>query len=423
MWARMQEMGIKREAPIPLEVGKTVEGFRIKGDLKPIRGFRRYTAVREWQTYELRQFYDVYTDAFLRWQNQARLAALPAHAQLLHAEFEWSGGYALPEPRLPSLASWLPADRAMRLSLAVSLAALLAGVHAAGYVHHDLHPGAVLMRRARPILRNFSRCTLRGRQDLWCGFAGNRAPLYAAPEQIHGKRGTAASDVYAFGLLLKHIFEERLPPYWLKQAVCELRFGWESLCTLFPPKAMPADLGRLATAALAYAPEDRPTMDEICSELGVPVEPIPRLPPPRGNSRGKVLALVSPDRHAPAIFERACELGRQGASILIVSLVPINLVFGELELFKVRLFKALAAGLARLRAERIDWGILFRENVDPNAAVRQLCTRLEPDLTLCGPPSRKGVGARVHPGVGNVITQTGCTLERPEKTKESDVGN
>lgn len=413
MWARMQEMGIRREAPLPLEPGMTVDGYRIKETLKPVTGFRRYTAMKDWQGYELRQFYDVNTDAFLRWQNQARLVPIPHSPSTLHAHGEWSGGFALPDHRLPSLGSWLPEDHGVRVTVGASLAALLCGLHRAGYVHHDLHPGAVLLRRDEPVLRHFSRCALRGHQDLWHAFAGNRDPFYAAPEQVAGQRGTAASDVYAFGLILMHLFEERLPPRWLKLCLCTLHWGWDSARTAFTPRRMPQEMAEIVSAALAQNPADRPSMEDVCKRFGIRPLPIPTIPPPERRGTDKILALISADAHDRAIFHRASELGSAGASVLVVSLVPVNLVYGELELFKVRLFRKLARGLRELRANGVDWGILFRENVDPNAAVRQICQRLEPDLVLCGPPSRRGVGARVNPGVGNVIAQTGCEVERP----------
>ncbi|WP_054652134.1 hypothetical protein [Salidesulfovibrio brasiliensis] len=81
MWARMQEMGIRREAPLPMEPGMTVEGYRVKETLKPVTGFRRYTAMKDWQGYELRQFYDVNTDASCAGKIRPGWSRFPIHRQ------------------------------------------------------------------------------------------------------------------------------------------------------------------------------------------------------------------------------------------------------------------------------------------------------------------------------------------------------
>lgn len=85
------------------------------------------------------------------------------------------------------------------------VAAGLAAVHAAGIVHRDIKPENVLMKeqngRAEPKLTDFGISSLvdteRARSTMLVG-----TPQYIAPEVSEGEDVTAASDLYALGIML-----------------------------------------------------------------------------------------------------------------------------------------------------------------------------------------------------------------------------
>jgi hypothetical protein len=103
-----------------------------------------------------------------------------------------------------------PIDARELLATATSLLAALAYVHGAGVIHGDLKPGNVLLRSpGEVVLADFGGARLlaaaRG------GLGGSRpedalgpqgTPLYLAPEQFHGAPASAATDLFAAGVIL-----------------------------------------------------------------------------------------------------------------------------------------------------------------------------------------------------------------------------
>lgn len=413
MWARMQEMAIRMQTPRRLHEGDVVNGWRVRRALPPITGNRRYLAVKDWRLGELRQFYDVNTDAFLRWQHQARLATLPHVEGLVHAEEEWSGGIVIPDPRLASLQQSAPDDTEGRVRLAAGTASLLAGMHEAGMVHHDLHPGAVLHGREAVLLRHLGRSSISGIHDFWTRFAGCRMLDFAAPEQLQGQRGGSFSDVYAFGMILHHLFGA--PPYArrLLRAGLMGREVFRRLQRLLGFGTMPPSIREIADACLESAPENRPDMREIAEELDSAPQTLPRLTSRRNADALRVMAFVTEDAHTSSVLARARELGSQGHAVLIVSLVPLDLATGEMEGFKIALFKRLCHGLRALREASADWGLLLIDNADPAQAARRLYRGLYPDAVICGPPSRHGLATTFRPGVRRTLERLGAPFDTP----------
>ncbi|MCM8746264.1 serine/threonine protein kinase [Thermomicrobium sp. CFH 73360] len=155
-----------------------------------------------------------------RFAREARAAAAVSHpnvvqlydagrdGELRYLVLEWVDGGDLAHlirERAP-----LPVDEAVRLALDVLNG--LAAIHRAGIVHRDVKPANVLLdRHGRAKLTDFGIArradepTLTGPVDL----LGTAA--YVAPERIRGQPATAASDLYAVGVLLYELLTGRLP--------------------------------------------------------------------------------------------------------------------------------------------------------------------------------------------------------------------
>lgn len=98
------------------------------------------------------------------------------------------------------------------LPLIRQMASGLSAAHAAGIVHRDFKPGNVVLvasveqKTLRPVITDFGLA----RQSLFSDESFSLStsqhivgtPAYMAPEQLEGRPATAASDIYAFGLVV-----------------------------------------------------------------------------------------------------------------------------------------------------------------------------------------------------------------------------
>ena len=119
---------------------------------------------------------------------------------------EWLEGETL--QALVDRARPLPLATAMPLIL--QIAAALDALHAAGIVHRDLKPGNIMLvlqpnGATRAVVTDFGLAKATGGGREWYDSqldAQAGAPYFMAPEQLHSERPTAATDIYAFGLVI-----------------------------------------------------------------------------------------------------------------------------------------------------------------------------------------------------------------------------
>jgi sugar lactone lactonase YvrE len=175
----------------------------------------------------------------------------------------WLASVFVPGPSLQDVGV-LPEQPALRL--AAGLASALIEIHRAGLVHRDLKPSNVLLTAdgvrvidfgiARAVDGESTRVTRSG----W--LIGS--PEYMSPEQAEGAELTAASDVFSLGSVLVMAATGRSPfagpstprtLYNLVHADPDLT-------------ALPDSVRRIAELCLAKDPADRPTPEELLTEIG-----------------------------------------------------------------------------------------------------------------------------------------------------------
>jgi serine/threonine-protein kinase len=146
----------------------------------------------------------------------------------------------------------------------------LAVAHERGLIHRDLKPDNVIVGPdMRPRILDFGLALSleEARPESFRGFEGT--PLYASPEQVLGKPLTAASDVFSFGSLMFKVLTGRAP-----FAGDTVGHVLEAIAKTAPPflrevaVGVPEDLQAICLACLAWNPADRPSADEVATELG-----------------------------------------------------------------------------------------------------------------------------------------------------------
>lgn len=114
--------------------------------------------------------------------------------------------------RLKRSGLFSPADA---LLIARGIVNGLIAAHAAWIVHGDLKPSNVMLTPEGAVITDFglARRILRDESEtvsVWDGVSGG-TPAYMSPEQVDGKPATAATDIYALGLILFEMVTGRQP--------------------------------------------------------------------------------------------------------------------------------------------------------------------------------------------------------------------
>ena len=98
------------------------------------------------------------------------------------------------------------------LQLAHGVTGALQAIHQAGILHRDLKPANVILKPdGDPVVVDFGIALLFGKRGKAGSSVFSGTLHYAAPEQLAGRRMTAATDLYAFGVMLYEAASGQLP--------------------------------------------------------------------------------------------------------------------------------------------------------------------------------------------------------------------
>lgn len=160
--------------------------------------------------------------------------------------------------------------------IAVATLTALGAVHAVGMVHRDFKPGNVLLGPDGPVVIDFGLATVPGMTTGLSGHAAVGTPAYMAPEQLVGKRVTAAADMWSWAVSMTFAGTGELP------------FAGDSLTAMAlailhgEPAVgrLPEPLGPIVRRCLDKDPANRPSARDALSQLvAAGAQPIGPLPP------------------------------------------------------------------------------------------------------------------------------------------------
>lgn len=159
-------------------------------------------------------------DLIARFRREARAVAQLSHPNIvvIHEVGERNGAHflameCLTGQTLRERVAECPLTPAQAVPILAQIAGALDAVHAAGIVHRDVKPSNVLLLPdGTAKLLDFG--IARQSDDTTITSTGMivGSPSYMAPEQVRGEAGTAASDVWALGVLLYEMLAGR-PPF------------------------------------------------------------------------------------------------------------------------------------------------------------------------------------------------------------------
>lgn len=201
-----------------------------------------------------------------RFRREAQHAAGLSHRGIAQV-FDYSEGDGGAPPYLvmeyvdgESLSAAIARDAPMPpqrvLDIVIAVASALAAAHAAGVVHRDIKPGNLLLGRDGSIkITDFGIARAMDASPLTRTGTLMGTPLYLAPEQASGRPATAASDLYALGVIAYELLTGR-PPYEGPPAAVVLAHRDTPLPPL--PPSVPSRLGDLVRTLTAKDPATRP---------------------------------------------------------------------------------------------------------------------------------------------------------------------
>ena len=169
---------------------------------------------------------------------------------------------------------------ATRLSIATGIAEALKAMHAAGVVHRNVQPKAILLTENRvPKLTDFERAHLDGETTVYSDSRGRTDTAYMAPELYSPTAfdSSPAADCYALGVILYQLLTGQLP--FADPHAAEAAGG---LPSRLPSQWVPGLDPRLDEMVVALlhsgSGRNRPTADEVVRRLRDIQQPPARQP-------------------------------------------------------------------------------------------------------------------------------------------------
>jgi serine/threonine-protein kinase len=186
----------------------------------------------------------------------------------------------------PSLADVLavdPLEPTRALDIISQAADGLSAAHRAGLVHRDVKPGNILIsREGRVKVTDFGIAHAAGQVPVTAPGLVMGTTQYMAPERIAGNQGTAASDVYALGIVL-HECLTGVPPHDGTPAEVMAAHLYLPLPPL--PSGAPPELDDLVARLTAKDPAQRISdareLSDVAAMLRDSLSGVPHVPPTR----------------------------------------------------------------------------------------------------------------------------------------------
>ncbi len=196
------------------------------------------------------------------------------------------------------------------VTVAAEVASALATAHARGLVHRDVTPANVMLTGAGAKVVDFGISAVVGQRDAAPDGSLLGTPAYLAPERLGGAQVSAATDVYALGLLLYRSLTGRLP--WPAETTAEaLRAHLYAAPDPLPAlPGLPDSVRELCLRCLAKAPAERPAAADAARMLAAEVGMQPVIPPPTARDTLTASARGVSAPAAPAPAPAAAGLGR-----------------------------------------------------------------------------------------------------------------